>query len=221
MSSLQSNPARQARRASAQEEATTTVDGRTPDLSHDAIEVVELQRQHVLSNDASDEYDPDMRRCWICFEEEKVTDAGLMRAGWRRPCGCSLVAHESCLLTWVDESQPHLDRPVRCPQCKQAYRIASRHSWGVAWMARADKLITKALLVTIPIGLAQAFGVTCCYYGQQAMVDVLGPDAFFKLVERLQPSDLIRFNFAAGIIPFALVGSRTFTAMSSFICANV
>ncbi|ORY84220.1 hypothetical protein BCR37DRAFT_260063 [Protomyces lactucae-debilis] len=205
-SSFQSQVARHSRRTSAAEsELAAASEQDRGHLNTYDDGVVELARQPLQS---TDDEQIDLRRCWICFEEEVVSDAALMRSGWRRPCGCTLVAHEECLLTWVDESHSQLTRPVRCPQCKQAYRIKSKHSWGVSWMARGDSLITKALLATIPLGLCQAFGVTCCYYGQQAMVDVLGPDAFFALVERLQPSDLIRFNLAAGIIPFALVGSR-------------
>jgi len=48
------------------------------------------------------------RKCWICLAEEDEplpngNDANTSR--WTKPCACSLDAHESCLITWVNQSR--------------------------------------------------------------------------------------------------------------------
>lgn len=121
------------------------------------------------------------RKCWICFEEELESE--IIKQGsesdWRSPCQCSLAAHEECLLTWVDETQKststgvNSSRTIRCPQCKQAYKIRSKYSVGVNLMTIADQWITRALLATIPLGVIKSLGITCFYYGQGAILDVL------------------------------------------------
>lgn len=40
------------------------------------------------------------RRCWICFGED-----GDSEGNWVKPCKCSLVSHEQCLLDWITENQ--------------------------------------------------------------------------------------------------------------------
>lgn len=42
----------------------------------------------------------DDRRCWICFGEDEDSE-GI----WVKPCKCSLVSHEQCLLDWISENQ--------------------------------------------------------------------------------------------------------------------
>ncbi|CAG8501761.1 9459_t:CDS:2 [Acaulospora colombiana] len=40
------------------------------------------------------------KRCWICFGEESDSVGK-----WVRPCKCSLICHEECLLNWITENQ--------------------------------------------------------------------------------------------------------------------
>ena len=40
------------------------------------------------------------KRCWICYGEE--TDSV---GKWVKPCKCSLICHEECLLNWINEKQ--------------------------------------------------------------------------------------------------------------------
>ncbi|CAG8582912.1 15762_t:CDS:2 [Racocetra persica] len=40
------------------------------------------------------------KRCWICFGEESDSVGK-----WVRPCKCSLICHEECLLAWITENQ--------------------------------------------------------------------------------------------------------------------
>lgn len=173
----------------------------------------------------------DSRRCWICFEEEYESDikAKGSASEWRSPCRCSLMAHEECLvnkllkftslywsrqLTWVDETQKssmegiNSSKTIKCPQCKEPYRIRSEHSLSVALMSFADSWISRCLLATIPLGFLRAVGITCFYYGQGAMLDVLGEDRLTDLILSLKPGDEVRFLIGASAIPFSLIGAR-------------
>lgn len=40
------------------------------------------------------------KRCWICFGDESDSEGV-----WVKPCHCSLVSHEECLLAWISENQ--------------------------------------------------------------------------------------------------------------------
>lgn len=75
-------------------------------------------------------------------------------------------------------------------------------------MSFADGWITRCLLATIPLGLIKAVGITCFYYGQGAMLDVLGEERLTDLILSLKPGDEVRFLIGASAIPFSLVGSR-------------
>ena len=44
------------------------------------------------------------------------------------PCKCTLVAHESCLLQWIQTSQQNASRApnaLKCPQCGSIYELES------------------------------------------------------------------------------------------------
>lgn len=155
----------------------------------------------------------EVSRCWICFEEESNIDP-LSDPRWRKPCACSLIAHEECLLTWLDETQRQTSQGVnsagsiRCPQCKQVYQISSRRSHVVRWLTFGDRWITRALLATIPLGLLKSIAVVCFYYGQGAMGDVLGEDKLMDIIVNLKPGDEARYLIGTSVIPFCLIGSR-------------
>ncbi|CAJ0919162.1 1766_t:CDS:2 [Entrophospora sp. SA101] len=40
------------------------------------------------------------KRCWICYGEENDSVGK-----WVKPCKCSLICHEECLLNWINEKQ--------------------------------------------------------------------------------------------------------------------
>lgn len=47
---------------------------------------------------------------------------------WVHPCNCTLVAHESCLLSWIQSAQQDSKRSLnalKCPQCGAAYELES------------------------------------------------------------------------------------------------
>lgn len=47
---------------------------------------------------------------------------------WVHPCNCTLIAHESCLLSWIQSAQQDPSRSgnaLKCPQCGAIYEIES------------------------------------------------------------------------------------------------
>jgi hypothetical protein len=51
---------------------------------------------------------PEKKKCWICLVEEgeslpNGTPANSSR--WAKACACSLDAHESCLITWINQTR--------------------------------------------------------------------------------------------------------------------
>jgi hypothetical protein len=57
-----------------------------------------------------------------------LTDPDNPRRTWTHPCKCTLVAHESCLLQWIQTSQGNASRApnaLKCPQCASTYELES------------------------------------------------------------------------------------------------
>src|SRR5579863_5305303 len=91
-------------------------------------------------------YDLRVKLCYICLEEEHYDSALSLRLTqspctfnvnslinvslgppnlppvWTHPCKCTLIAHESCLLHWINTQQCEFGRSrneVKCPQCRE------------------------------------------------------------------------------------------------------
>jgi hypothetical protein len=48
------------------------------------------------------------KKCWICLAEEGELGpdgAPANSSRWSKACACSLDAHESCLITWINQSR--------------------------------------------------------------------------------------------------------------------
>jgi hypothetical protein len=48
------------------------------------------------------------KKCWICLTEEGETTPNgnpVNSSPWSKACACSLDAHESCLITWINQSR--------------------------------------------------------------------------------------------------------------------
>ena len=51
---------------------------------------------------------PEKKKCWICLTEEGEAGTNgepLNSSRWAKACACSLDAHESCLITWINQSR--------------------------------------------------------------------------------------------------------------------
>ena len=61
---------------------------------------------------------------------------------WTHPCTCTLIAHESCLLRWIQSSQSTRSRAsnaLKCPQCGTAYELTSSNPWLLRWLDLGNK----------------------------------------------------------------------------------
>ncbi|EGG01664.1 uncharacterized protein MELLADRAFT_91928 [Melampsora larici-populina 98AG31] len=140
------------------------------------------------------------RKCWICYDDEEpeslesdlgypvlTTSASLQlqkKRKWVKPCRCSLVAHESCLLTWVTTYQlthspttsvaSRLSTPVTCPQCAATYHLAqpSSHLLTIidSFKRPYDKVVSWSALGCVLLG----FSITTSSYGLWASRCFLG-----------------------------------------------
>ncbi|KAG9000234.1 hypothetical protein FRB93_012774 [Tulasnella sp. JGI-2019a] len=122
--------------------------------------------------------------CWICREEEGA-EASSPRRTWIHPCDCTLVAHESCLLTWIRLQEPSPSKPdaLKCPQCKTPFDIKAREprilkvlemlNNGVTRTARWSALIVVSGSV---LGLSALYGsfAVRCFLGDKMADVVLG-----------------------------------------------
>ena len=48
------------------------------------------------------------KKCWVCLAEEGETlpdGTPVNTSRWSKACACSLDAHESCLITWINQSR--------------------------------------------------------------------------------------------------------------------
>ncbi|TVY47515.1 E3 ubiquitin-protein ligase, partial [Lachnellula occidentalis] len=121
----------------------------------------------------------EIRRCWICQQDESE-DVG--SSVWLKPCPCSLVAHEECLLEWIaDEEQPKsrelaYAHQIKCPQCKADIRIDRPRDLIVGLY---DRIQGFARAFILPSAVSAVVG--CTYsgffvYGLNTIIVVFGPE---------------------------------------------
>lgn len=72
---------------------------------------------------------------------------------WTHPCKCTLIAHESCLLQWIQTSQQNRSRApnaLKCPQCGSVYELESDNPVILRLLDAANRgLSTMGKIVTI------------------------------------------------------------------------
>ncbi|CAG8688468.1 312_t:CDS:2, partial [Acaulospora morrowiae] len=152
----------------------------------------------VRSSMAIEEVD---KRCWICFGEESDSVGK-----WVRPCKCSLICHEECLLNWITENQKGTAlKKVRCPQCRTFYHLAERTSL----LLRAFSIVDSAIQSSIPyftiFGVTFAVAVTNIHYGAYAVITMIGVEDGERLLE--EPWSW-RICFTLPLVPILLIFSR-------------
>nr|CAG8609902.1 89_t:CDS:2 [Entrophospora candida] len=118
----------------------------------------------------SDTQNTEERRCWICYGEENDSIGK-----WVKPCRCSLICHEECLLNWITEKQKSaVLGKVRCPQCKALYRLNEHTPLILRVMSFVDNSIQASIPYFTIFGLTFAVVITNVHYGAYAMVTMLG-----------------------------------------------
>ena len=74
--------------------------------------------------------------------EEKVVPP----RAWTHPCKCTLVAHEQCLLKWIQTSQGTSGRAanaLKCPQCGAKYELESKYPVLLRFLAAGNKMLQQ------------------------------------------------------------------------------
>ncbi|WBW74386.1 membrane associated ubiquitin-protein ligase E3, MARCH family [Schizosaccharomyces osmophilus] len=164
-------------------------------------------------------------RCWICYDEfDGVRSA---KSPWRRPCKCSLIAHENCLVTYVTSSSN-----TRCPQCLSEYRIA-RFMKSKSWFLHAVGLCQniESGLAQVALGTGLCLGITKSVYGifretglwacrqvadEKSMLFVMQRPLFSLAILPILPCMLVRFCEA----PSYDIGISLFIHCSVYICVD-
>lgn len=65
---------------------------------------------------------------------------------WTHPCNCTLIAHEDCLLRWIQTSQSTPSRAaqaLKCPQCGTSYELESNGSVLLDVLGSGNKLLQR------------------------------------------------------------------------------
>ena len=158
----------------------------------------------------------DTPKCWICLvdDADQVATAALLDAHWRRPCGCSLVAHESCLRAWI--SQTFTPRSaVKCPQCGMPYKLRYHTSVLFAIMNAINEQRTYGVLIALGTGVAMSAYAVAFMYGVRATGLMGGNQFAMQLIGEGRASSsppsigrMTRLWIGWPLVPFYLMASR-------------
>ncbi|KAI8137798.1 hypothetical protein BJV82DRAFT_634075 [Fennellomyces sp. T-0311] len=154
------------------------------------------------------------RRCWICFGEDADSEGN-----WVKPCKCSLVSHEQCLLDWITENQKGSPmKKVHCPQCNTPYFLSEHRSLPLALLGLVDSLVHTAAPYLTFLGLGCSMLITSTTYGAYTVLTLFGAREGERLIGAPVnwtwrtwlglpsiPATLIlsRSRWADGVLPFA------------------
>lgn len=127
------------------------------------------------------------RRCWICQQDD--TDDRPEDSEWRRPCPCSLTAHESCLLEWIADQESSKSGDLvpnarhECPQCKAEFNIQRPRAPTVELYGAIHNAVGHMLFPTAVSGfigclysglLVYGLNTTCIVFGTAEAGALLG-----------------------------------------------
>ncbi|GLB44199.1 putative RING-variant domain containing protein [Lyophyllum shimeji] len=164
-----------------------------------------------------------VKLCYICREEENydAPPEDPPRA-WTHPCTCTLVAHESCLLRWIQTSQGDPARApnaLKCPQCGTKYELVSYRprilrllGLGNAVLQRIGRLLTLCGAAGVVAVFASGIYIVLTAYGAWAVRQFLGEE-MFNLLLTDNPSNWPWTTFInLPSIPLSLIAGRFQTA---------
>lgn len=130
--------------------------------------------------------EPEVPTCWIC--QQDATDDTPENSVWRRPCPCSLTAHDECLLEWITSQEAPkpgemaTTQKIVCPVCQAPIKIERPRDFLVMI---ADLIQKCAKTLVVPSALSALIG--CFYsgflvYGVNTMYLVFGQDEARRLL---------------------------------------
>lgn len=129
------------------------------------------------------------KTCFICYGDSSedatatspTTTASPVnaRAGqrkWIHPCKCSLVAHEDCLLHWVQVSKPAASKnmPVSCPQCNTPYTMHQVDFPILNFIERIEAIWTKNVSKLLMVGIGMGSWTLLGLYGLWSIRQLAG-----------------------------------------------
>ncbi|PLW21368.1 hypothetical protein PCANC_03857 [Puccinia coronata f. sp. avenae] len=185
---------------------------------------------------------PEPRKCWICYDDDDeeaeeqnpqvLPDGRLNRPNqqirsnrkskrWVKACRCSLIAHESCLLTWITTYQlthpapasisSPLLTPVKCPQCAAIYQIAQPPSPLLSLLHRLKRPYNASMSWSALGCVVLGVGVSASSYGLWASRCFLGPVRWDRWVSNTRQAGGLNFLkfFQLSLVGPILILSRT------------
>ncbi|KAG0297517.1 hypothetical protein BGZ96_006026 [Linnemannia gamsii] len=168
----------------------------------------EQQTTQAASSSASlpnhSHYNQEQNRCYICFgtDEDSV-------GRWVKPCQCTLISHEDCLLDWIDKNrQQFAKKQVRCSVCNTVYRLAEPNSFLLNLYSTFDSLVHAGIPYLTFLGLTCSVLITSTTYGAYAVLTVCGTVEGEKLLGSPNPWGW-RVWTGLPLIPVILIFSRT------------
>ncbi|KIK57584.1 hypothetical protein GYMLUDRAFT_46144 [Collybiopsis luxurians FD-317 M1] len=168
-----------------------------------------------------------VKMCYICREEETFDSPSDPPSSWTHPCRCTLIAHESCLLSWIETAQAkpttsgHRDA-LKCPQCGTRYEIVHTGGlWGYiergVWRVLTEINVAvgylgKVVLIMVPSTVVSVVGAGTYWiltkYGAYAVREFFGKQVYDTFLS----SDMSIWPWTAYInlplIPIFLIASR-------------
>ncbi|KAI0764101.1 hypothetical protein BC629DRAFT_1541883 [Irpex lacteus] len=154
-----------------------------------------------------------VKLCYICREEEQYDDPPHPPVEWVHPCNCTLVAHEKCLLNWIQSSQEEPSRKkkaLKCPQCGTTYELESYNPPLLKFLNNLNASAAVAGKVVFACGVAG--GVAACasgLYFHTPVQQFLGKEMYDTLLS----DDISRWPWHAfanlPLIPISLLFART------------
>ncbi|KAF8630265.1 hypothetical protein AX17_005451 [Amanita inopinata Kibby_2008] len=130
-----------------------------------------------------------VKLCYICREEERYDEQTQDQPrAWTHPCNCTLVAHEQCLLKWIQTSQGTSVRAanaLKCPQCGAKYELESKYPVFLRVLAAGNKTLQQLGRLFTLFSVATFIGVVgssvyiiCTGYGAWAVRKFIGREMF-------------------------------------------
>ncbi|KAG6872352.1 hypothetical protein C0995_010519 [Termitomyces sp. Mi166 len=131
--------------------------------------------------------------CYICQEEELYNAPNIPPRAWTHPCTCTLVAHESCLLRWIQTSQADSARAanaLKCPQCGTKYQLVSKQPQILRLLGLGNHILQRAGRIVTLVGAAGMVGVfasgvyaIATVYGSWAVKQFIGSEYVFLILQ--------------------------------------
>lgn len=124
------------------------------------------------------------KTCFICYGDSSEDSTApsstpnikMSERKWIHPCKCSLLAHEDCLLHWVQVSKPAAskDLPVLCPQCNTPYTINQVDFPILNFIERIEAIWTKNVSKLLMVGIGMGSWTLLGLYGLWSIRQLAG-----------------------------------------------